>query len=375
MRVVITGGGTGGHISPGLAVAEALLEQAPDATVLFIGGRGMERQVVPAAGWAFASLAARPLTRGLNLRNLWALTVLGVGGVQALVLLGRFRPHVVVATGGYAAAPVGSAAAVLRIPLIVQEQNLIPGTTNRMLGRWARQVSISHESVAHYFPGKAVVTGVPIRKSARAGDRAHALARFGLLPGRPTLLVLGGSQGANALNAAVVKMLPHLSAAQPIQVLHQTGKDHVGWVQEQLAQLAPRKGAASPYVVVPYIEAMGPAYACADLVLCRAGATTLAELTANGCPAILVPYPYAASGHQEPNAMRLEASGAALVMREADLTDVRLATTVGRLLADPARLRAMAAASRTLGRPDAAGAVAALVVEGAAALRREVARD
>ncbi len=375
MRLVITGGGTGGHIGPGLAIAEAVRARAPQAEVLFVGSHGMERQVVPAAGWPFASVAARPLPRRLNLRSLWALTVLGAGGVQALALLGRFRPQVVVATGGYAAAPVGGAATVLRIPLVVQEQNLIPGVTNRVLGRWARVVSVSHESAARYFPGKVAVTGVPVRKLALGGDRARALARFGLVPDRPTLLVLGGSQGAQSLNDAVVQMCAHFGGSPSIQILHQTGEKHAHGVQEQLRRLDPGRGGPHPYQVVPFIDAMGDAYACADLVLCRAGAATLAELTANGCPAILVPYPYAASGHQETNAALLEAADGAIVIREADLTSRRLTDTIRGLLDHPVRLRAMAAASRALGRPDAASAVATLVIETASALRPEVARD
>ncbi len=372
MRVVIAGGGTGGHISPGLAIAEALLERVPDATVLFVGGSGMETTLVPAAGWSFAQVASRPLPRGLSLRGLWALSVVGVGSVQALALLARFHPHVVVSTGGYAAAPVGGAAAVLRIPLIVQEQNAIPGFTNRILGRWARQVSVPHASAALAFPGKAVVTGVPIRKRALAGDRDRALARFGLVPYRPTVLVLGGSQGARSLNTAVVEMVLHRGADMRYQVLHQAGADHVEWVH---AQLEVRRREGLHYVVVPFIEAINDAYACADLVLCRAGAATLAELTANGCPGVVVPYPYAAGGHQEPNAQLLEAAGAAIVLRDADLTGDRLGKVLDEVLTDPTRIRAMAVASRRLGRPEAAGAVAALVVEAATAPGGEVARD
>ncbi len=366
MRVVITGGGTGGHISPGLAIAEALTERMPEMQVLFIGGNGLERRLVPEAGWPFARVAARQVPRGLNLRTPWALTVLGVGGVQALYLLSRFRPHVVVATGGYAAAPVGGAAAMLRIPVVIQEQNLVPGTTNRVLGRWARRVSVPHAMVSRYFPGKAVVTGVPVRKGALGGDRLRGARRFGLAPGDPTLLVLGGSQGAQSLNAAVLDMLPQLRDGPTLQIVHQTGTAHEAWVRAQLTHREKSLPAGLRYVVVPYIEAMGDAYACADLVLCRAGFGTLSELTANGRPAIIVPYPFAAGGHQEPNARLLERAGAAHVLLDRDLSGAQLAQVITRLVGDPLHLRAMAEASRALGCPDAAGRVAELVLESAA---------
>jgi len=288
--------------------------------------------------------------------------------------LARFHPQVVVATGGYAAAPVGTAAALLRIPLLVQEQNLVPGLTNRVLGRWARIVSVADESAARYFPAKAVVTGVPVRQLALAGDRVRARMRFGLVPDRPTLLVLGGSQGAHALNDAVIQMCAHLRASPPMQILHQTGEKHLSWVQEQLRRRDPSEG-PHPYQVVPFIHAIGEAYAAADLVLCRAGAATIAELTANGTPAILVPYPHAAGGHQEPNARRVEAAGAALIMQDADLSSSHLAAMIRALLDDPPRLRVMAVASRSLGHPEAAGVVADLVIEFASAARTEVARD
>lgn len=374
MRVVIAGGGTGGHINPGLAIAEALTNRVPGAQVLFVGGGGLERKLVPEAGWPFAQVAARQFPRRLSFRSVWALMVLGIGGMQALYVLGRLKPAVVVATGGYAAAAVGAAAAVLRIPLVVQEQNLIPGATNRILGRWARRVSVAEDAVIRYFPGKAVATGVPVRKAALGGDRMQALRRFGLTDDRLTVLVLGGSQGAQSLNTAVIAMLPLLERGPAVQILHQTGKTHVDWVRAQVSEFE-RSKPTLRYVLVPYIEAIGDAYACADLVICRAGFGTLSELTANGCPAILVPYPYAAGGHQEPNARWLEAAGAATVMLDRDLSGERLAAAVRSLAEDRRRLRAMAEASRALGRPDAAQAVAELIVESAAVDRREGAHD
>lgn len=367
MRVVIAGGGTGGHIYPGLAIAEALAEHHPEVRVLFVGGHGLEQDIVPQAGWPFRHVAARPFPRRLTIRAPWSLLVTAAGALQSLALLRQYRPRVVLATGGYAAAPVGSAAAMLGIPLVVQEQNLFPGATNRLLARWAHTVSVPHETVVAHFPGKAVVTGVPVRRAALGGDRRRGLIRFGLPEGPLTVLALGGSQGAQSLNSAVVEMAALLGGGQ-VQIVHQTGKDHIEWVRRKIDEAR----VSLRYVAVSYIDEIADAYACADLMLCRAGAGTLAELTANGCVAILVPYPFAAEGHQEANARLLEAAGAAAVVLDRDLSGRRLADEVSALSTDRPRLAAMASASRRLGRPEAARSVAELVMAAAGAkVRRD----
>lgn len=367
MRVVITGGGTGGHIYPGVAVAEAIADRHPRAELLFVGGGGLEQRIVPQAGWPFRGVAARPLPRRWTLQAPWALAVTAFGTLQALAVLRGFGPQVVVAAGGYAAAPVGTAAVLLRIPLVVQEQNVYPGATNRILSRWARAVSVAHEAAASHFPGKAVVTGVPVRKGALHGDRLQGLRSFGLKEGSLTLLVLGGSQGARRLNAAVVEMASLFKDDAQVQLLHQTGKNNEEWVRQQIARA---RASVLRHVVTSFIDPVADAYACADLVICRAGAATLAEVTANGRPAMIVPYPFAAEGHQETNARVLEAAGAAVVVSDRDLTGRRLAEVIHTLRADTSRLQGMAHASRALGRPDAASAVAELVVAAASRGRR-----
>lgn len=359
MRAVIACGGTGGHIYPGLAVAEALRERDPGAAILFIGGAGLEATIVPRHGWPFRAVAARQLPRRVSLRALLALAAAVRGTVQAARLLRSHRAQVVVATGGYAAGPVGAAAAVLRIPLVLQEQNLIPGLTTRLLSRLAARISIPHESVRRVFP-KGVPTGVPIRRGATGGLRPRALARFELAPGLFTVLVLGGSQGARSLNAAMVEALELIRDGAAVQVLHQTGKEQAEWVRARAAAIrAPR------CVALGYIDDIADAYAAADLVVCRAGAATIAEVTANGLPAVLVPYPFAAGGHQDHNAALLAAEGAAVVVPDRELSGRRLAAVIDALREDAARRRAMAEASRRLGRPQAAAAVAALAADAA----------
>ncbi|MDR7402590.1 MAG: undecaprenyldiphospho-muramoylpentapeptide beta-N-acetylglucosaminyltransferase [Armatimonadota bacterium] len=357
MRVVIAGGGTGGHVYPGLAVAEALASLAPEAEIVFAGGDGLERRVVPRAGWPFRRILSRPWTRS-GLRRIPGAALTAAGLAQSVVWLSRWRPRVVLATGGYAALPVGLAAVLLGIPLVVQEQNVVPGAANRLLARWARAVSVPHGAAG--LGPRTVVTGVPVRSAALDGDRDRGRRRFRLEEGRTTVLILGGSQGARSLNAAAVRMAPAL-AGSPVQILHQTGEAHYAWVQRERDGLE----ASPPYTCVPYIEHVADAYACADLVVCRAGAGTLAEATAHGLPVVAVPYPHAASAHQEANARVLEEAGAAVVIADRDLSPRRLADTVADLCARPQVLQAMARASRSLGRPDAAREVAGLVLQAA----------
>ncbi len=359
MCVVICGGGTGGHIYPGLAIAEALAASATPVDVLFVGSDGPERQIVPRAGWAFRQVASRKWPRRLTWTLLQAAWLSAVGTVQALRLLMQWRPKVVVSTGGYAAAPVGAAAVLLGVAIVVQEQNLAVGVANRVLARWARAISVTHDRLARSLGPRAVVTGVPVRRGALGGDRTRGRRAFGLQDRPFTILVLGGSQGARSLNAAVVDMVPAVPAGAEVQILHQTGQDHDAWVR---ARIATRSGSVH-YIVVPYIETMADAYACADLVICRAGAATLAEITANGLPVIVVPYPFAADGHQDLNAQLLEAAGAAVLIRDHNLSAARLAGAVATVRADPSRRGAMAEASRKLGRPQAAEQVAEMILK------------
>jgi UDP-N-acetylglucosamine--N-acetylmuramyl-(pentapeptide) pyrophosphoryl-undecaprenol N-acetylglucosamine transferase len=361
IRVAIACGGTGGHIYPALAVAQALRDREPSTDVLFIGSGGIESRIIPATGWPFRRIAARQLSRRISWTVPWAVCVAGVGAIQAGRYLRAFRPAAVLSTGGYAAAPVGAAATMLRIPLVLQEQNLYPGLTNRLLRRSARAVSVPHESAARFFGSKAVVTGVPIdRARVLNGARARGLQRFGLDPARTTILVLGGSQGARTINEAMVEAAPRLTRPEGVQILHQAGPAHETTVRNRAGT-----SGALRYVVVGYIENVADAYACADLVVCRAGASTLAEVTACGLPCIIVPYPYAAEGHQEANARVHERAGAALVLLDRELNGERLAALLNRLRDDPAAARAMAAASAKVGRPEAADRVAALVASAA----------
>ena len=367
MKVMITGGGTGGHIYPGIAVAEALRRRKPDTAVLFVGGDRFEARAVPDEGWAFTSITAARMPSRRGLRTLWSAAVMGVGAGHALWLVARWRPDVVVATGGYVCLPVGAAATILGRPLVLQEQNAIPGQATRLLARWARAISVPNAEAAARLPGRRTeVTGVPIRRRALDGDRRRGQERWGLSPDRLTVLVIGGSQGALNVNRGVCRMADLLMYDQRFQILHHTGAEHLQWVRQSIGHREHVGPPAIRHIAVPFLDPVGDAYASADLVVSRAGASTLAEVTAWGLPAIMVPYPHAADGHQEENAVVVERAGAGVRVADSALDGTALVDAVRTLIEDPARREKMSRASRALGRPDAADAVAGIVVSTAA---------
>ena len=344
--MVVAGGGTGGHLFPGLAVAEAVAGADPDR-VLFVGSAyGIEARVIPQTRFAFRPLAIHGL-RGRGARGALQLAAqLPQAIVQAWRILGRFGADVVVGVGGYASFPVVVAAWLRRVPTVLLEQNAHPGLANRVLARLARRVCTTFAEAERYFPaGKVVLTGNPVRLFAAP----VASARHGF-----TLLVFGGSQGAHRLNAAMAEAAAALRDALPgLRIIHQTGAADCAALRATYERL----GVTAE--VREFIDDMGAAYAAADVVVCRAGATTVAELTALGKPAILVPYPFAADDHQRANASVLEGHGAAMMILDRALTGAALAQTVSELARDPGRLARMGDAARRLARPDAAARVAA----------------
>lgn len=363
VRIVVTGGGTGGHIYPALAVAEELRRSG--AEVLYVGAAGgLEARAASEAGFQFVGVAAR------KLRKIWSPSTVGValalalGYKQASSHLNRFRPHAIVSTGGYVAGAVGLAGARRRVPLIIQACDAIPGRTNRLVARAAWRICIWFEETARFFPaGKTVVTGVPLREGmVRSEEPSAAREALGLDPEAFTLTVLGGSQGARRLNQIVLEAVQLLHG--DLQVLHQTGPSNLDDVQTQ-ARAAGLE--ASMYHPRGFLtgEEMARAYRAADLVVCRCGIATLAELTANGAAGLLVPLPTAYADHQTHNALALVNRGAGILLREPELTGAGLAATVRGLQDAPERLRQMAEAAQKVARPGAAKAVAELALEAA----------
>jgi UDP-N-acetylglucosamine--N-acetylmuramyl-(pentapeptide) pyrophosphoryl-undecaprenol N-acetylglucosamine transferase len=355
-RFLIAGGGTGGHLYPGVAVAMEARKEGID--VLFIGTeKGIEARVLPREGFGLRTIKAGRL-KGMGMAEKIR-TLAGIPGgiLQAAGIIREFGPQAVVGVGGYASFPAVAAAKLAGIPVVIQEQNAYPGLTNRVLGRVADAVAIGFEEAAGFFPkGRSVFTGNPIRGGMLAVDRGAALDAWGLKPDRFTVLVFGGSGGAHRINKGVTDALLALAGLEgSIQFIHQTGEKDLAMVEGVYA------GSGFTAKVSPFIYDMAGAYACADLVVCRSGALTLAELTALGKPALLVPYPHAANNHQEANARALERAGAARVIMDSDATGDRLAAEINGLINDRAALSGMSGKCLALGKPDAAIAVLRLV--------------
>ncbi len=358
MRVVITGGGTGGHLFPALAVCECLQARRPEAPVLFVGAvGGVEAGILPRLGHAFRGLAVSQVKGKGCGRQIRALLGLPKTVREAWGVLREFRPDVVLGVGGYASFPTVVAAALGRIPRVIHEQNAIPGLANRWLGRLASAVAVSFEASGAAFRGRrVVVTGSPVRAAIRPGDRPSARERLGLSRGAFTVLVFGGSQGAHRLNAAMLEALPELSGERErLQFAHATGEKDLAEVRAAYARHQVRAR------VEPFFEDMASVYQAADFALCRAGAGTVFELATMGLPALLVPFPFAANDHQRANAEALVSAGAAWTVPDAYCDGRRIAATVKAALEKPALLGEMGAAARVLARPDAAARVVDLL--------------
>lgn len=353
VRVLITGGGTGGHVYPGLAVAASVAKLAPGSDIRFAGTkRGIESVLVPQAGYRLTTLPASGL-RGLTGRaRIMFLINFFLGFCRSLLLFLGWRPRVVLGTGGYVSAPVMLAARTLGITCALQEQNAIPGSTNRLVARWAKRIYLGFGGAAKYFRnGRCRETGNPVRAEFIAAAVAGK-AETG--QEEKHLLVFGGSRGAATLNGAVAAAAPVWAERQGLSILAQTGP---GQREEVAAAFGSAPGGS--FEVVSYIDDMATALHRADLVVCRAGAMTLAELQAVGKPAVLVPFPFATDDHQLRNAEDCAGAGAAVVLKDDACTGPALVEIVDELLGDPARLEAMSAAALGLARPKAADDIAA----------------
>lgn len=346
MRAILAGGGTGGHVIPALAIAHELKEQH-GAEVLFIGtARGIENRLVPAAGFPLRLVQVGALNRVSLKTRLKTVLGLPVAILEARRILKEFGADVVIGVGGYASGPAMLAAVLGKVPTVAFEPNLVPGFANRVVARWVSTAAVHFEETVKFFP-RAKVTGVPVRQA------------FFELPEKPVgdknLLVFGGSQGARPINQILIQSLPELLKRVPgIHIVHQTGEPDFQPAQAAYSSLG------SAVEVYRFLDDMPGFFARADLVLCRSGASTVAEITAAGKPAIFVPFPRAADDHQKRNAQALEQAGAATMLEQAKLTAASLVETIGALFADPAHLQNMAAAARRLAHPSAARDIAAM---------------
>jgi len=363
MRVALIGGGTAGHLAPGVAVAEALQAVGPDAELLLVAAnRDLDHQLLDGSDWPHCFIDAEPFPYRLELGLLTAALAMVRARRQAHDHLRAFGPDVTIGTGGYVALAGVPAAHRLGCPIVLHAPDALPDRASRSLARLADLVTLGYASAQAYFPRcRTVHTGVPIRRAVLAPTRAEGLARLGLAGDRRTLVVMGGSQGAQRLNEAVAAALPRLLERGDLQVLHLTGTRQFEAVHAATAGFGPEAG----YHPVAYLGEMGLVLAAADLVVSRAGANSTAEIMARGVPAVLVPYPHA-GGHQRLNALPFAEAGAAVMVGNEELDGERLVSLVAELLGDPARLAAMQAQCVAMGRPQAAEEVARLALQLAA---------
>ncbi len=357
MRVIFAAGGSGGHVFPALSAAEELKRISPETEIVFLGRPdSLEERLVKKAGGIFYSLPSAPL-RGRRILQMPAFLVKSITGVfRSFLILRRLRPALVAGFGGYASGPAVAMAALLRIPVILHEQNVVPGKANAFLHRFADVVALSFpETEKHLRPRRpAVITGNPVRSGILRVERAAGQREFGFGPDRFTILILGGSGGARTVNDAAKEMFGAMEERERsrFQVLHLTGKKQ----REEVEEFYHRLGVTGR--VFPFLDDMASAYAASDLVVGRAGATTIAEICCRALPSILIPYPHAGS-HQHENARWLEAAGAAVVLEEGrGFSAGRLKEVILRLSADGEGRRKMAAGAGKAARPDAAARLA-----------------
>jgi len=356
---MIAGGGTGGHLFPGIALAEEFRRRDAGADVTFVGTEhGIEAKIIPREGYPLRFLRAEGLVGKSFIRKVTGVAKMVLSFLDARRILASDSPDIVIGVGGYASGAIVLMASLKSIPTLVHEQNSVPGTTNRILGKFVDRVCVTYQESMSAFPiGKTFLTGNPVRLKIMKGDRDSSCRLFSLDRQMFTVFIFGGSSGAASINRTVVDALNHLGdLREDVQFLHQTGDKDFENIRDAYRKTG-MKG-----TVAPFIYQMAEAYAASDLVISRAGATTLAELTALGKPAILVPYPFAAGRHQEFNALKLKEMGAAHVVLDHEMNGKTLADHIRDLYENTSGLKDMQRASRGLGTPDACSKIVDIAI-------------
>ena len=357
-KILIAGGGTGGHVYPAIATIEALREKG-DFTFLFVGGKkGMEMNIIPKYNIASESIWISGFQRYFTWKNFLFPMKLLVGMLQSRKIIKNFNPDVVVGTGGYVTGPVLYTASKMGIPVLIQEQDVFPGVTTRLLKKHANRICLAFDGARQYFKdylNKIVITGNPVRKNLTLKSKAEAVEKWNLTPEKPVIFVFGGSQGARAINTALIAIIPKLIKEYGVQILWQTGEKNYATIKESEIDYEEVK-------ILPFIQEIDYAYSAADIIVSRAGAITLAELAIVQKPVILVPYPFAAGKHQEYNAKLIEQEGAAIMLLEERGWEEKLLNTIIKLLEDQLLRSKMMEAWRKLSRPNAANIIADEVI-------------
>lgn len=365
LKIIVSGGGTGGHIYPALTLIRAIQAKVEDVEFLYVGTKaGLEADIIPKEHLPFATVDIRGFERRLTAVNIARAGKALCGVVKAAHIVKSFCPDVVIGTGGYVCGPILLAASLLHVPTLIQEQNVIPGITNKILSRFVTRIAVGAKGAAKHFPAdKVFFTGNPIRAEVLSAKREDGYAVFGLDPEKMTVLVSGGSRGARTINRAMVEVLRHYEGQAAIQILHVTGKSEYEDVLQRIKNAGIDITQSKNLVVRPYLYNMPQAMAIADFAVFRAGAVGIAELTARGIPSLLVPYPYAAENHQEFNAKELENAGAACMILNRELTPDKIIAVLDGILSSDEKLARMSMASKLLGMPKAADTIADIVLQ------------
>jgi len=368
MRVILTGGGTGGHIYPAIAIGQAIQKKWPACEILYVGTKnGLENKIVPEVGFPMAVFDVEGWQRKLSFQAIKAGWKAGKTYFKARKLLREFSPQLVIGTGGYVCLPVVGAAAGLGIATLLHEQNAIPGLTNRLLAGRVNKICLTFpESKKHFaekLQKKLIVTGLPIRPGILQVERKEGLAFFQLSPEKLTILGIGGSRGAQSINRAMLYVCHKFAGDARVQIIHATGESGFAEFQQELRQAGISLGNNGNIIITPYLKEMEYALACADLCVARCGAAFLAEMTAKGLPGILIPYPYAAENHQEFNARALVDQGAAEMILDRELTGEGLFEKIEKMLFAPAARGKMALKSKQAGKAEAMEQIMAVITK------------
>jgi UDP-N-acetylglucosamine--N-acetylmuramyl-(pentapeptide) pyrophosphoryl-undecaprenol N-acetylglucosamine transferase len=359
MRVLISGGGTGGHVFPAIAIADAIKAKVPDAEFLFIGANGkIEMQKVPAAGYKIIGLDVKGFQRKLSLENIITVIKAGRAMIQALSIIRSFKPDVAIGVGGYASGPTLKVASLLGIPTMLQEQNSYAGVTNKLLAKKAKKIFVAYEGMQKFFEEeKIIVTGNPVRSNiiARQFTKGEAKAKLGIDPDQKVVMLMGGSLGARTINKAMVHSTSLISEAKDVTFIWQVGKLYMEEFKNQPVSKLPNVKA------VDFIEDMPTVYAAVDLIVGRAGALTIAELALVGKPSILVPSPNVTEDHQTHNAIALVNKGAALLVKDVE-AETTLMPNVFTLLSDQAKMQDLSTNILGFAKPDAADTIATHII-------------
>jgi UDP-N-acetylglucosamine--N-acetylmuramyl-(pentapeptide) pyrophosphoryl-undecaprenol N-acetylglucosamine transferase len=364
MKVIITGGGTGGHINPGVSIAKKIKEKHSDASVLFIGTeKGLERKMVPKEGFKIKFISVEGLNKKISVNTIKSMAVGVKGFLQANKIIKEFKPDIVIGTGGYVCGPVVLSAYLKGVPTIIHEQNAIPGVTNKLLSKFATKIAVSFKEAEKFFPkNKVFFTGNPVKDTIINLSREKSREVWGIDREKPVLFVVGGSRGAKNINNAIIDIIPRL-AEENIQLIFVTGENQYDETMKNIEKNKINIKNMKGIKIFPFIFNMHDALGACDLIVSRAGATTLSELTAVGIPAILIPSPFVANNHQEYNAIALEENGAAILIKENQLKDNVLSDQILNIIKNKDTLHSMSVNSKKMAVIDAADNIYALVKE------------